>query len=134
MKRAVGLLGTILLIMLIFGLYMGVHQVKAQEKKLKDLELQIAQEEESIRVLKADWSYFNQPERLQSLARQRLKLMPTSPSQIVIMANLPERDPQAQPDEKAIQPSQLPFRASDAAPVEMPSSIPSKGPTTQVSP
>jgi hypothetical protein len=134
MRRAVGLLGTMLLMMLIFGLYQGVHEVKAKEKRLKELDLQIAQEAENIRVLKADWSYFNQPERLQSLARQRLKLMPTSPSQIVIMANLPERDPNAQPDVKAIQPSQLPFRASETQTSDMPSSIPSKGPTTQVSP
>ena len=134
MRRAVGLLGTMLLMMLIFGLYQGVHEVKAKEKRLKELDLQIAQEAENIRVLKADWSYFNQPERLQSLARQRLKLMPTSPSQIVIMANLPERDPNAQPEVKAIQPSQLPFRASETSTGAMPSSIPSKGPTTQVSP
>ncbi|MFN8948957.1 MAG: hypothetical protein ACK6DM_09905 [Alphaproteobacteria bacterium] len=134
MRRAIGFLGTVLLMMLIFGLYTGVHEVKQQEKMLKELDLKIAQEAENIRVLKADWSYFNQSERLEDLVRQRLKLMPTSPGQIVIMANLPERGAVEKPGVKTVQPSDLPFRETGSgAPVEG-SSVPSKGPTTQVAP
>jgi hypothetical protein len=134
MRRAIGFLGTVLLMMLIFGLYTGVYEVKQQEKMLKELDLKIAQEAENIRVLKADWSYFNQSERLEALVRQRLKLMPTSPGQIVIMANLPERGDVAVPGAKAVQPSDLPFRESAVGIEDVPSSIPSKGPTTQVAP
>ena len=134
MRRAIGLLGTILLVLLIFGLYTGVHEVKGQEKALKELDLKIAQEAEGIRVLKADWTYFNQPERLQALARQRLKLSPTSPSQIVIMANLPERAADVPAGPAAVTPSQIPFRASELEPPSLPPSIPSRGPSTQVSP
>jgi hypothetical protein len=134
MRRAIGFLGTVLLMMLIFGLYTGVHEVKQQEKMLKELDLKIAQEAENIRVLKADWSYFNQSERLQDLVGKRLKLMPTSPGQIVIMANLPERGQAENPGVKTIQPSDLPFREpGDRVPGEA-SSVPSKGPTTQVAP
>jgi len=134
MKRAIGFLGSLLLVMLIFGLYTGVHEVKQQEKTLKELDLQIAREAENIRVLKADWSYFNQSERLEALVRQRLKLMPTSPAQIVIMATLPERGVVDVPHDATVKPSDLPFRKSDnAVPVE-PASVPSRGPMTQVAP
>jgi hypothetical protein len=134
MRRAIGFLGTVLLMMLIFGLYTGVHEVKQQEKMLKELDLKIAQEAENIRVLKADWSYFNQSERLEALVRQRLKLMPTSPGQIVIMANLPERSEAEKPGVTTVQPSDLPFRESANGVAGEPASIPSKGPTTQVAP
>jgi hypothetical protein len=132
MKRAIGFLGSMLLVMLIFGLYTGVHEVKLQEKMLKELDLQIASEAENIRVLKADWSYFNQSERLEALVRQRLKLMPTSPAQIVIMATLPERG--EVPQGTTVEPSDLPFRKSDNAVPATPASVPSRGPTTQVAP
>jgi hypothetical protein len=132
MKRAIGFLGSMLLVMLIFGLYTGVHEVKLQEKTLKELDLQIAREAENIRVLKADWSYFNQSERLEALVRQRLKLMPTSPAQIVIMATLPERG--EVPLGTTVKPSDLPFRKSDNAVPASPASAPSRGPTTQVAP
>ena len=134
MRRAIGFLGTVLLVMLIFGLYTGVHEVKQQEKMLKELDLKIAQEAENIRVLKADWSYFNQSERLEALVRQRLKLMPTSPGQIVIMANLPERSEAEKPGVTTVQPSDLPLRESANGVAGEPASIPSKGPTTQVAP
>lgn len=134
MRRAIGFLGTVLLVMLIFGLYTGVHEVKQQEKMLKELDLKIAQESEHIRVLKADWSYFNQSERLETLVRQRLKLMPTSPGQIVIMANLPERSETEAPGVKTVSPSDLPFRESANGMSGEPASVPSKGPTTQVAP
>jgi hypothetical protein len=134
MKRAIGFLGTVLLMMLIFGLYTGVQEVKHQEKLLKDLDLKIAQEAENIRVLKADWSYFNQSERLEDLVRKRLKLMPTSPAQIVIMANLPARGEAETPAPATVKPSELPFRESARGVSVEPASIPSRGPTTQVAP
>ncbi len=134
MRRAIGFLGTVLLMMLIFGLYTGVQEVKLQEKMLKDLDLKIAQEAENIRVLKADWSYFNQSERLEALVRQRLELMPTSPAQIVIMANLPERGAAGKPGPATVKPSELPFRESRGVVPFEPASIVSRGPTTQVAP
>lgn len=110
MKRAVGFLGTVLLLLLSFGLYKGVYTVKAQEKELRELDAAIAKETETIRVLKADWTYLNQPERLQLLARRHLTLAPTAATQIVIMANLPEKAAAIEPPVNSIVPSQLPFK------------------------
>jgi hypothetical protein len=117
MRRAVGVLGTILLIALSFSLYTLVNAVKAQERQLKALDVAIAKESENTRVLKADWSYLNQPERLQSLARQHLTLVPTVARQIVILANLPEKSAVIETSAAAapsVDASQLPFRESAA--------------------
>jgi hypothetical protein len=112
MRRAVGFLGTILLIALSFSLYTLVNAVKAQEKKLKYLDVAIAKENEATRVLKADWTYLNQPERLQALARQHLTLVPTVARQIVILANLPEKSAviETAPPAPSVDASELPFR------------------------
>ena len=115
MRRAVGVLGTILLIALSFSLYTLVNAVKAQERQLKALDVAIAKESENTRVLKADWSYLNQPERLQSLARQHLTLVPTVARQIVILANLPEKSAVIETSAAAapsVDASQLPFRVA----------------------
>jgi len=115
MRRAVGVLGTILLIALSFSLYTLVNAVKAQERQLKALDVAIAKESENTRVLKADWSYLNQPERLQSLARQHLTLVPTVARQIVILANLPEKSAVSETSSASapsVDASQLPFRES----------------------
>ena len=120
MRRAVGILGTILLLLLSFGLYQGVYRVKAQEKELKELDANIVKEAEAIRVLKAEWSYLNQPERLQSLAQRHLALAPTAASQIVIMANLPERGPAIAPPVASVDASQLPFKNAPAAAAMVP--------------
>jgi hypothetical protein len=81
--------GVALLILICFELYNGVSRVKSQEQQLASLKSQIASEQEAIRVLKAEWSYLNQPERLQTLAREHLPLTQTGASQIVVMASLP---------------------------------------------
>ena len=88
-----------LLVLVSFELYNGVHRVKAQERELEDLAKAIKQEGEAIRVLKAEWSYLSQPERLQALARRHLALAPTEASRIVVMASLPIKDRASSLDE-----------------------------------
>ena len=89
MIRFVSAIGVALLGLICFGLYNGVYRVKAQEKELAELKADIAREGEAIRVLKAEWTYLNQPDRLQALARRHLALAPTGASQITVLASLP---------------------------------------------
>ena len=91
MIRAFTAFGIATLILVCFGLYNGVYLAKAHERELQRLNAEIAKEGETIRVLKAEWSYLNQPERLQELARKHLALAPTNPNQIVVLASLPLR-------------------------------------------
>lgn len=132
MRRAVGFLGTILLIALSFSLYTLVNAVKAQERQLKALDAAIAKESENTRVLKADWSYLNQPERLQALARQHLTLVPTVARQIVILANLPEKSAVIENGAAAapsVDASQLPFRDNvPSPPLVAPPNVPEIAP------
>lgn len=73
--------------------------------KLAELQSNIRAEEESLRVLQAEWSYLNQPERLEKLSRQYLELSPMTGRQFaeaedISAAPPPEEKPA--PEEKEI--------------------------------
>ena len=74
-----------------YGLYHLKHEVKALEDELFRLNRQILAEQQAIHVLRAEWSYINQPQRLQSLSQRHLDLQPTRPAQIGTLATLPAR-------------------------------------------
>lgn len=117
MIRVTGAIAITLLLLVSFALYNGVYRVKAQTRELKDLDGAIVKEAEAIRVLKAEWSFLNQPERLQDLARRHLTLGPTGAQQIVVLANLPQREtggaaPGGETAAGEIEAGQLPFRAA----------------------
>jgi cell division protein FtsL len=110
MIRTINAAAVALLVLVCFGLYNGVHRVKAQEQALAKLKTQLAQEAEAVRVLKAEWSYLNQPERLQALARRHLTLAPTGASQITVLASLPLKAPGADAPPPVVAAADLPQR------------------------
>ena len=74
--------------------YMTKHDAEAELSKLRKLEAAIRFEEETIDVLKADWSLLTQPARLQKLAdtyRDQLHLVPLEAHQIGGIEELPAR-------------------------------------------
>ncbi|MBI3503459.1 MAG: hypothetical protein HY059_01355 [Proteobacteria bacterium] len=79
-----------------YGLYQLKHEVIALENELFRLNRQIVQEQQNIHVLKAEWSYINQPQRLQALAQRHLDLMPMTPRQIGRLEALPALPAQVQ--------------------------------------
>lgn len=64
-------------------LFYTSQKVHDSREKIVALVRQAAQEEESIRVLRAEWSYLNQPKRLEKLAGAYLDLAPMKGSQFV---------------------------------------------------
>ena len=72
-----------------FGLYHLKNEVQAQEDELFRVNRTILAEQEAIHVLRAEWSYLNQPARLQALASRHLDLGPTKPAQLGTIASLP---------------------------------------------
>lgn len=120
MIRALTVFGIATLILVCFGLYNGVYLAKAHERELARLNAEIAKEGEAIRVLKAEWSYLNQPERLQALARKHLALAPTNPNQIVVLASLPLRGEGWSAQPPVVDFNDLPRRAQPAAPAPHP--------------
>jgi len=118
MIRTVSIISVALLVLVSFELYNGVHRVKAQEQALVSMSAQIAREAEQIRVLKAEWSYLNQPDRLQALARRHLALAPTGASQIVVLTSLPIRgDTMSMAPSPVVEAQDLPSRVVTDVPL-----------------
>tara|TARA_R110002124_G_scaffold74257_1_gene199281 strand:+ start:1839 stop:2216 length:378 start_codon:yes stop_codon:yes gene_type:complete len=83
----------IVLVLSVIGLSVLLYDIKyraeAAETRAQKIEREITAEQESIRVLRAEWSYLNQPERLQELARRYTKLEPLQAGQIGTFADVP---------------------------------------------
>jgi cell division protein FtsL len=64
-------------------LFYTTQQVTDGRQSLAQLQKNIQEEEETLRVLQAEWSYLNQPDRLEKLSQQYLNLQPAKPRQFV---------------------------------------------------
>jgi hypothetical protein len=74
--------------------YKTKHEAEDQLATVRKIEAQIRFEEDSIDLLKADWSLLTQPSRLQKLAEiysAELELQPVEAHQIVGLDELPLR-------------------------------------------
>lgn len=112
------------------ALYLVSQQVQMAESRLAKLNRAIAKEEETIRVLSAEWSYLNTPERLAKLSKERLDLVPMDGSQIASIGDLPEMP--EKPPEVADEVIADADKVEDAAPTvvaELPS-LPGRKPRT----
>ncbi|WP_315923882.1 hypothetical protein [Mesorhizobium sp. SP-1A] len=72
--------------------YAVKRDAEEQQTKVRQLQAQIRTEEDTINLLKADWSLLTQPARLQRLVEKyqaQLKLEPVDPHQIVQIQDLP---------------------------------------------
>ena len=75
------------------SLFMLKYEVQAQEQRLSVLHKDIAETEESIHVLKAEWSYLNEPLRLREETERNLGMHPLKPGQIASIDSLPMAGP-----------------------------------------
>jgi hypothetical protein len=101
MKRVTRLLWPLLFAGLVIGLYNLKAQVEDQEKELARIQRAIEDERDTIQVLRAEWSYLNQPERLRRLAAAKLDLQPVAQRQMASMERLAQRLAEAAPVESA---------------------------------
>jgi cell division protein FtsL len=84
MRRRTALgLGVVLTMVSAFGLFQVKHHVQQQRNDLKNLTQQLEYEKETLHVLKAEWTYLNQPERLHALVNKHLQLTSMRVSQVV---------------------------------------------------
>jgi cell division protein FtsL len=81
----------VILLCLISAVFSVSNKVQKSEKKLVRLENKIEDEHESLRVLQAEWTFLNSPERLEKLARNFFGLVPSEGSQYLAIAALPMR-------------------------------------------
>lgn len=74
-----------------FGNYQVKYEVQRKEKQLAAINAQIEEEQGRQRLLMADWSLLNEPQRLQDLAGKYLDLDEVAASQVASVTELPER-------------------------------------------
>jgi len=89
MMRAATLLWALLATIAGTGLFLLKYQVQAEERHLRELRKDIAGTEQSIHVLKAEWSYLNDPLRLRELAERHLAMHPMRANQMVAIDSIP---------------------------------------------
>lgn len=73
MTRLTIALTAVLALVLSITVFRITYQVDALEKELHSLNKEILDEQETIHILKAEWSYLNDPTRLYDLAKRHLK-------------------------------------------------------------
>jgi hypothetical protein len=81
------------------------QRVQHAEEVLAGIEAEARHEQDTIRMLRAEWAYLNRPERLEKLASEFLDLVPPAPEEMPEnmmeeASGLPERfidESQAQP-------------------------------------
>ena len=89
MIRSVDILMIGLVIILSIALYNVKYRAQEHEAHARALHQEIRNEEDAIRVLRAEWSYLTQPDRIQRLAERHLDLEPLQASQIATFDDLP---------------------------------------------
>lgn len=65
------------------GMFLLKHEVQSRKSELDSLHEYIINHQEAIRVLRAEWSFLNQPSRIERLARKHLGLRPLESRQII---------------------------------------------------
>ncbi|KQS72634.1 hypothetical protein ASG39_02455 [Rhizobium sp. Leaf371] len=79
------------------------HQAENKLEDVRSLEAQIKLEEDTIDLLRADWSLLTQPNRLDRLVKaydKDLQLVPTDPTQLVHPEELPMMKADVPPPEE----------------------------------
>lgn len=67
------------------------QSVQEGQAEIAALKRQIGAEEEALKILRAEWSYLNQPARLEKLAAEHLDLAPLKGSQFATLQDIPAR-------------------------------------------
>jgi hypothetical protein len=80
------------------GLFHAKYRVQALESELSRLQQQIQRDREAIHVLRAEWSFLNDPDRLAELSRRHLELAPVAGAQLATLAQVPEKLPLLLPE------------------------------------
>jgi len=113
-------LGTVLWLVLVlaagFTTFKVKYAIQDTEDQLRRVRRQTVAEQQEIRVLNAEWTYLNQPERLSELNRRFLGLASISTKQLQrTIEEIPLRPPAA-PSDAAVEASPTAAIAPPAAP------------------
>lgn len=82
MSKKILVVWMVLLALSAYGLFSIKYRVYDLKRDVAEIKRQLADEHNETYVLKAEWTYLNQPERLRVLAEKHLGLKPISVAQI----------------------------------------------------
>lgn len=71
------------------AVFLMKYDVRALEDRLLSLDSEIARNRQAVHVLRAEWSFLNQPARLEDLGRRLLNLKPLDAAQIGTIDDIP---------------------------------------------
>ncbi|HMG49782.1 MAG TPA: hypothetical protein VK597_04250 [Inquilinus sp.] len=108
-------------------LFKTSYEVQSLEGELRGLNRSILREQDSIRVMHAEWAFLNQPSRLQALTDQYTKLRPIAPAQMIASASVLPM-PQPSLDGEPMAPSASLVAQIDALPSFGPVPVPGHRP------
>ncbi len=91
MKRIAACAWLLAIAVATLGLFHIKHLVQGQETELSSAQESILEHQEAIHVLKAEWSFLNQPKRISELAVRHLDMAPLTAARVVEIADLPVR-------------------------------------------
>lgn len=80
-----------------FALYQVKFEVRALEEQLSDTNRQALRDQEAIQVLRAEWSFLNEPKRIESLNQRHLGLGGKSANRMREIESIPLRPSQGAP-------------------------------------
>lgn len=72
-----------------FGMFVMKNQVQNLENELASINRNIEEDVKTIHILKAEWSYLNNPSRLRALATKHISLNQVKAEQIINYSALP---------------------------------------------
>jgi cell division protein FtsL len=103
----------ILIVLAGTGLFLVKHEVQDLEEKLARYDEDIAKDREAIHVLRAEWAYLTQPDRLSKLAQRHLGLKPPAAGQIVESLDRLPQPKEAPPADGASRPTFATMKAPE---------------------
>jgi hypothetical protein len=89
MRRLVNVLAMAVLAALAVGLYRAKTDADDDRRRVRAIEAELAQERETIRVMRNEVGYLESPERLRALAEDKLGLVPLDPLRVVTLEDAP---------------------------------------------
>ena len=124
-------LWSILAMSVVVGLFIVKHRVQTLEDRLQALNAEIITDRDAIQVMQAEWSYLNQPARLEALSKRWLGMDVPVSGQTVSMQELLEKSATAPSDtddiaeiaatkKPTVKPAIKPAPARKAVPVKAP--------------
>lgn len=109
----------IVTIAMALGNYHFKDEAERTAKRLAAIDRSIAEENTTLQTLDAEWSYLNDPRRLQMLSARHLQLGQIKAAQVVAMDTLSNRVPlQAAKTDAPVKPKTTPLMPARSAPTQ----------------